>query len=402
VEFAAEVLPDRRTVALELRVLSGLADEPPHQLGLAHLVEETIDKGTQRRDGRALSDAFDALGAQRASWTGRECIGFTCVCLPPQLQPVLELFAEMLRTPTFPDEACRVAVELAAQDLKSLEDDPQELADKLLTRQAYGPWLGRHALGEASTLANIGAADIRKHWSTYFEAGRMQVAMAGPVDAERVMDSLERLFEGFGGSSPAGRALYPVEFNPVHTHQHKELEQEQIGFCFPGVARTDPQFPVQQVLLAILSDGMSSRLFTEVREKLGLAYSVSAWHENPRGAGMIHLHASTTPERCDRTYATLLREVDRLGEDVTEAERLRAVNAIVARTETRGDITRAHGAELANDLFHFGRPVPLEEKLEAVRRVTIADLKRYLAEHPRDRLCVVTLGPKQLDPAGRQ
>ncbi len=149
-------------------------------------------------------------------------------------------------------------------------------------------------------------------------------------------------------------------------------------------------------MLEILSGGMSARLFTEIREKQGLAYWVGAWHEHPRGAGMVHLGASTRPERADQTFRALLCQIDRLGEDLTEGELRRAIVGIVARTETTGDITRARCAHLARDLFHFGRPVPLEEHIAKVKAVTIEDVKRYLRSHPRDQLCVVTLGPREL------
>jgi predicted Zn-dependent peptidase len=141
---------------------------------------------------------------------------------------------------------------------------------------------------------------------------------------------------------------------------------------------------------------MSGRLFTEIREKRGLVYWVGAWQETPRGSGMMFLGASTTPERCDQTFTALLHEVDRLAEDLTEDELERAITGIVANQETRGDSTRARCTELANDLFFFGRPVPVEEKLAKIRDVRIRDICRYLEEHPRERLCVATLGPRPL------
>ena len=156
-------------------------------------------------------------------------------------------------------------------------------------------------------------------------------------------------------------------------------------------------FPVQQVVLGVLSGGMGARLFTEVREKQGLAYWVSAWQETPRKYGMMFLGASTTPERCDRTYRTLLSEVDRLADDIEPAELQRAITGMVANHVTRGNATRARCALLANDLFFFGRPIPIEEKLDKIRAVTVKDVQRYLHTYPRDELCVVTLGPKKLE-----
>jgi predicted Zn-dependent peptidase len=206
----------------------------------------------------------------------------------------------------------------------------------------------------------------------------------------------ERNFNDFGPDQHRGRSTFPVEFRALRAHHHKDTEQQQISICWPGVDATHDDFPVQQVIIGILSGGMSGRLFTEVREKLGLVYWVSAWQDNPRGSGMIFLGASATPERCDQAYATLLREVDRLAEDIEQDELDRAITGIVAGRETRGDTTRARCAELATDLFFYGHPVAPEEKIAKVQAVTIEHVRKYLSTYPRDQLSVVTLGPRPL------
>jgi predicted Zn-dependent peptidase len=398
-EYAVLPLPERHVVTFQIRVLAGTCEERPGKLGLAHLVEETLDKGTQRRGGQELSDAFDAIGAARRSGTGRETLTFTCTVLPEHFERAVALHAEFLRTPTIPPDAVDVALELARQELTSLEDDAQALADKFISRHAYGPVLGRHVLGERADIDFLSRQDFIDYWRAYFHTGRMLATVAGAVEPARVGDVLQKYFDGCGSANRAGRLTYPLEFEAVSTHYDKELEQEQIGVCWPGVDATHDDFPVQQVVLGVLAGGMSGRLFTEVREKQGLVYWVSAWQETPRGYGMMFLGASTTPERCDRTYTTLLREVNRLAEDVEAEELERAKIGLAAQQETRGDATSARCGELCSDLFFFGRPVPREEKLAKVQAVTVEDVRRFLADHPRNPLCVVTLGPKALSAA---
>ena len=114
---------------------------------------------------------------------------------------------------------------------------------------------------------------------------------------------------------------------------------------------------------------------------------------------MIFLAASTTPERCDTTYSTLLREVDRLGEDVTQEELGRAATGLVAKMTTGGDLTRSRCGRMADDLFHYGHPVPPEEKMAKIKAVTVDDIQRYLSVHRRDELSVMTLGPRVLEGA---
>ncbi len=392
-EFAALELPGRRTASYQIRFLAGLVDEPADRLGLARIFNETVDKGTAKRSAQDLSDAFDAIGAQVGSGVGRETLVFRCNCLPEFLDDALMLHAEMLRSPTFPTEYCDVAVKLGLQELTALEDDPSELASRLIAPRAYGELLGRHELGTSECLERITRDDVVGYWGGQLAASRMQFTIGGAIDADRFAARVNELFSGFGESASPRNAAVPLTFTPGTHHHPKETEQQQILLCWPGVAVTDDEYTVERVKLGVLGGGMSSRLFTEVREKQGLVYWVGAWDEHPRGSGMIFLGASTTPARSEQTIRTLLREVERLGEDITEAELARAKVGIIAKTQTHGDITRARVSELSADIFHHGRPVTTEEKNARVEAVTIADISRYLERHPRDRRCVQTLGP---------
>jgi predicted Zn-dependent peptidase len=394
-------IPGRPVTAMEIRVFAGYAFEDERHLGVSHLLEETISKGTAQRDGRALNDAFDEIGATHGSFTGRETVGFSSLCLPEFLGRVIELHAEMLCTPTFPQEACQVALELAQQSLSALQDDPGELCRKVLYAQAYGQPLGRHPLGEQETLGRTGRAQILEHWRRCITPGRMQVAVAGAVDPAEVADQLDAAFSPLAGASRGDPEAFAIQFRPAYRHWEKELEQEQVALCFPGAAAVDQDFYTEKVAIGILAGGMSGRLFTEVREKQGLVYWVGAWTDQPRAGGMVHVGASTTPQNLDRTYATLLREVSRLADDLTQSELDRAIAGLVTRARTRGHVTRARAAEAAEDLFYYGRVVPPEEKLARVSSVTVQDVRDYLAAHPRESLSVVTLGPKAMEERGK-
>ncbi len=399
IEMICAELPDRHAVITQIRFLTGTADEPIDKLGVGRLVQETIDLGTEKRDGRALSDAFDELGASDGGSIGREATSYSCLVLPEYVDRALALEAEYLRTPTFPQDKIDVALDLAKQEYRAMQDDAQSLADKFIGQQAYGNRLGRHSLGEPETLENITRDDIVNHWKNFYHTGRMRVSAAGNITANQLEDILEKQFADFGSPTPAGRDNYDIQFTATRVHHEKDLEQQQIAIAFPAVSITHDDYPVQRIMLAILSGGMSSRLFTEVREKQGLVYWVSAWGEYPRGHGMIFMGASTTPQRCEKTYNTLLREVDRISEDLSDDELDRAKAGLIAKIETQGDTTRSHCSELADDLFHHGHQIPRSEKIARLRAVTVRDIRRYFDEHPRDKLSVVTLGPRILEGA---
>ncbi len=396
VEFAADVLPSRGTVALLFRMLAGVADEPDELEGVSALVERTLAKGTQNYSGQQLADAFDARGIQWSSASGRQSMIVRAIGLPEFAGDAIELVAEMLRRPTFPDDACDVALRLASEELKHIEDEPQDLLQMDIQRLTLGPRLGRNPGGTLESLARITPDAIRAFWRQHYQSSRLQVVCAGPVDVESVARRVDRAFAGFGGSLRAGREVVAAPFTPARRHRPKELKQEYIGITLPGVPKGHPSFPAEQVLMGVLSGGMSGRLFSEVREKLGLVYWVAGWHEQPRGLGVIHLGASTTPERCEQTYQTLLRELQRVGEDLREDETIRAREQLIAHAETEDDLTPARAAGLSDDLFQFSRPIGPGPKIEAVRRVTPELVREYARSLRRDTLCLATVGPKEL------
>lgn len=398
IELAVLPLPGRSLAAMQIRVFAGYACESPEHLGLANVLAEAITKGTERRDARAFNDAFDAIGATHAAAAGRETVTFSCLCLPEFLGQAIALHAEMISTPTFPDDACRMAVELTRQALGALNDDPGELARKLLHDQAYGQPLGRHAYGQTETLARISRREVLDHWRRHFSPRRMQVAVAGAVEPAPVADQLERAFEPLSGNVQAtagagDRPVFRLNFAPGRTHHDKDVEQVQIALCLPGSAATDADQAVEQVLVGVLAGGMSSRLWTAVRQKQGLVYWVGAWHDRPRAGGMLHLGASATPQNAGETRDTLLAELDRVGDDLTEPELERAITGLVASTQTHGDVTHAKAGSLANDLFYHGRPIRLADKIAEIQAVRVADIRTYLDKHPRDAVGMVTLGP---------
>jgi predicted Zn-dependent peptidase len=328
--------------------------------------------------------------------SGRQSTLLRAVCLPEFTLDVVDLVAEMLCRPTFPEEACTVAVQLAQEELRHMEDDPHELLGADIQRLTLGPVYGRYPGGEAETLARISSEGVRAHWRATYHAGRLQVAAAGPLDADAFGERINQSFRELGSPARAGRAPADYTFTPGRTHRQKDLKQQYIGLTLPGAPKGHPDHPVEQVLLGVLSGGMSGRLFTEVREKQGLVYWVGAWHEQPRGRGVVHLGASTTPDNCDKTYEALLRELRRLDEDLTEAETQRARDSLIAHMETEDDLTRARAAALSVDLFDFSRPVGLAPKLEALRAVTVERVEEYGRRLPRDQICVASVGPREL------
>lgn len=397
VSLLAEEIPGYHTASLIVRVEGGVYTEPDDLLGAAYILEQALDKGTETHDGRQLADAFDAIGAHHAVYTGRQSWILAVSALPEHLPRSIELLGEIATTPTFPDELVHTAISLTEQELTALEDSPRGLLRRQMASQTLGPLLGRHMLGTRETLAKITPQAIRDLWKQAQGQRALSVTVAGAFDLAAVEDALlgwiERLpKEGFPVPPISDRG-----FSAARSHISKpDLEQTQIGISFPGVPYDDAEQATEHVLLSVLSGGSSARLFTEVREKLGLVYWVGAWHEQPRGLGLMHIGAATKPERAEQTYETLLREVARLENDLTETELERAKIGLIADSATSGAAVQQRVNDLLIDQFHLGHAVDPEEKRAAIRAVTLDDIRTYLHAHPRDALSIVTVGPRAL------
>ncbi len=396
VEFAVDRLPHRNTVAMCFRMLTGVAEDPPELTGIASIIERTLAKGTRNYQGRELADAFDALGAEWGSVSGRQSTLLRVVCLPEFTLDIVDLVAEMFCRPTFPEDACEVSVQLAQEELRHREDDPHDLLRVDVQRLTLGPIYGRFPGGEAETLARITPEKVRAHWSSTYHAGRLQVTAAGPLDADALSQKVDACFRDLGSPTRSAREEADYAFTPDRHHREKDLKQQYIGITLPGTPKGHADYPVERVLIGVLAGGMSGRLFTEIREKQGLVYWVGAWSEQPRGRGVIHLGASSTPDNCEKTYKTLLRELERLSEDLTDEETRRARDGLIAHLETEDDLTRARAAHLGDDLFHFSKPIGLGPKLEAIRAVETDQVEAYAHRLPRDQICVATVGPRAL------
>lgn len=388
-------MPGYHTCTLVLRVEGGLSSEPAGAGGLAAVIEQTLEQGSENMAGEELADALELLGCSLGISAGRESWLISLSGLPERMASAVGLLEHVLLCPAFLPEDVETAVELAGQELNALEDYPRGLLGRVVQRRCFGEPLGRHRLGSRESLQSLMAEQARGHWRTCCTRRRISASLAGVWPGDEVQQSLDGLLSGLSEGMAPGLAP-SAQFTAGYAHVSKELEQTQVGLSFPGVLYRDADHPVESVLLAVLSGGMSSRLFVEVREKQGLVYWVGAWHEQARTAGVISVGAATTPARVEQTLATILREIDRAGEDVSEQELERARVGLLADELTSGASPGRRAMQVLGDWVHHGRLVDPGERRTAIARVDAAAIRRYLEEHPRSALSIVTLGREAL------
>lgn len=399
--------------ALSVCVLTGAQHDPPKKLGLAHLIAETLPTGTSKHDNVWITERFDFLGVHRHSSAGLETISFGATFLPQHLERVVSLVAELFLRPSFPARELETARARALQELQAIEDEPRQKIFRILNEAYLGPTLGREVLGKRDTLPNITRKDaFAQHAASFFPAQTV-IAVGGKFNPRAVLRAMEKNFgkwdrtrHGATSASANREMAWGTEPSPPPlpspaprvVHQPKDSDQEQIAIAFPSVARGDPDYFTARVVAAILSGGMSARLFTEVREKRGLVYAVSAWHSYLRGFGYFASYAGTTAARAQETLDVLYAELCRAGQAVTKEELSQAKTGIKSKLIIRSEQPSAQAGRVLNDLIYLGRIQSLEEVAAAIDAVSAARIESFTARHPPRPMTLATLGPKKLTP----
>lgn len=394
-----EPMPHMRSAAWTLLLTAGSASDPAGRGGAAQLLHGMVYRGAGGRDARALSDALDDLGVQRGGGVGAESTTFSGALLADDLEAALALYADIVRRPELPAAELDAERALVLQSIRSLNDNPtQRLFVELNKLYLPGPF-GRSVLGEPDELSAIDHAALTADHAARYRPGGAILSVAGGVEPERVRDAAERLFGDWSGTPPAPAAP-STRAEPIYQHFQQDTAQTQIAVAYRSLSMDDPHYYHERLALNVLSGGMAARLFTEVRTKRGLVYSVSAGPRIYKGLGIVLGYAGTQPERAQECIDVLLGELRRIGEGVTADELERARTGLLAALVMQGESSSSRAAAMASDLYLIGRPRTLEEIRGAVESISLDDLNAYLAQHAPQEFTVLTVGPAPVSVPG--
>lgn len=374
---------------------AGAATDPEGQEGMTTLIEGLVYRGAGSRDARGLSEALDSLGVQRGGGAELEHSSFGGSMLADDLDSTLALYADVVRRPHLPADQLGAERDLALQKIERLKDSPAENLFVHLRRVYFTSAHARTPLGTPEGLLAITPeAVVADHARRYRPRGGI-LAVAGKVEWPRLQDTVQTLFGDWEGTPPP-TPLPTTRAEASYLHIPQETSQQQIAVAYSATGLGEPGYPDARMAIEVLSGGMSARLFTEVRERRGLVYTVRASHSSLRGTGVVFAYAGTTPERSQETLEVLLAELKRVGEDVTQEEVSRARVGLLSALVMQGEASWSRAHTLARDTYLLGRVRSLEEIRAAFEQVTPASIMAHLRERPAGNFTVVTLGPRPL------
>lgn len=396
VRVITERMPALRSVTIGIWVNVGSRDEGAGEEGLSHFIEHMFFKGTRSRSARQISREIDALGGEMNAFTTCETTTFYVKVLDQQVTPALALLSDLFHHSRFAAKDVEKEKQVVLEEIRMVQDDPEDLVQELHAEQTLTRHpLGRPILGDAATIQGLRRERILQYLQTHYHPSQTVVAVAGNFELKELLPLLEASFGSFQRAGRPRLDRWPPEVNGGLMVRQKSLEQAHLCLGFRGVPINHKERVAAQALNAVLGGSVSSRLFQEIREKRGLAYSIYSYLSCFTDGGTLTIYAATRPREAPRVVELTCREIRRLrttGVDRTELER--AKNQMKGGLMLGLESSHSRMSKLAKDELHHGRHASLEEMIAEIDRVSADQVLRLSRELiDLNHLSVTALGP---------
>ena len=402
ITLLGEFLPGVESVSVSFHVAAGsvcdsfATDETGRSCcGLATLAGELMLRGAADRDSKQLVAALDNAGVQWSQSVSMSHGSFAGAMVSRQLPDSLKIYADILRRPLLDQHQFDPARQVVLQNLAGTEDDPTHRTMLALRKAHYpSPW-GFPSEGTSADVSELVHSDVKHFVSTFVQPQDMIISVAGQLDWPEFVQQIKDLFGDWQGQPPPPISLGGRGEKICHVPH--DSQQTHIALAWDVPPYRDPDSLQATAALAVLGGGSSSRLFTEVREKRGLCYSVSAGYQTQRDIAAAMAYSGTTADRAQETLDVMVHEIATLPGTITEDElarvKARAKSSLVMQQES----TAARAGAMARQWFHLGRVRTLAEDLQRLDELSVESIENWLAKNPLEDITTVFLGRDPLE-----
>lgn len=394
VRVITERMPEARSVSIGMWFGVGSRDEPAEIAGASHFLEHLLFKGTADRSARSIAMAVDAVGGEMNAYTSREHTAYYLRLPVAELASGLELLADVVSAPAFRPDELDAEREVIIEELLMSEDTPDDLVITALYESLYpGHPLGRETLGDHDTVAAMDRDDVAGFHARWYRPSNLVVAAAGDLEHEQVLDALGDLLGG-GDSGTAPQRVAPVAHDTSLVQIDRPIEQVHVAVGWRGLPLGDDDRYALWVANHILGGGMSSRLFQEIRETRGLAYTVFSSPSSYSDCGSLVIYAGTALARLDELLEITDAVIDGIVADgVTDEEHRVALGYLEGSMMLGLEDSGSRMSRLGTGLVARNEITTIDEHIRRIRSVTpdqVRDVVRRVLDSPR---AVSAVGP---------
>lgn len=394
IRIITEQVPSLQSVSLGIWVRSGSRFEHPEVNGISHFIEHMLFKGTDRRSAYAIAREIDSVGGVLNAFTSKELTSFYCKVIQENLELAVDLLADIFLNSSFPEEEIEREKDVICQEIHQVEDNPEDLIHEILGIRFWrdNP-LGQPVLGTIPVIARLDRPAMLDFKADAYSTAETVICAAGKLEHERIVELIDQQMGQLLRGSSRATPLAPQIQSSAHVVQ-RDIEQVHVCLGVEGPSAVDDGRHAVYILNTIFGGGMSSRLFQEVREKCGLAYSVYSFLSSLSDTGMFGIYAACNPTRVDELLHIVRREIVGLADSITEEEITTAKNQIKGNVVLSMESSESRMNRLAKGEFYFGRNIPLQEildRLDSITREELAEASRALLNSGK--FTLVALGP---------
>jgi len=371
---AADPIAGAESVAVGLYAKVGSRSEPEHLGGLAHLVEHMVFKGAGGRDTRALAEAIEDVGGSLNAWTARDQTVFHGRALSRDLTLLTELIADLVRAPHLDEEHLEREKQVILSELGEVIDSPDDLVHDHLFEAAFERQpLGRPVIGTEQSVQAVSRRDCLDWLNHQLVPSRLILSASGKLDPNMLLALAERLLGDMEGDPAPTTAS--ANFTGGSRNDRRTFEQAHWCLAFRGVPAGDPRVPALSLFVQALGGGTSSRLFQELREERGLAYSIYAWNHAFEDVGLVGIGCAADRARAAESVHLARELLGETAEKLTQAELDRARAQVEAGLLMTLETPQGRADHMARSIEVFGRILALDELLTQIREVNVDDAR---------------------------
>src|SRR5580700_3390578 len=382
-----------RSASIGIWLQTGSRDEDAEWNGISHFIEHMVFKGTKHRTAEEIARQVDSIGGNLDAFTAKECICFNVKVLDEHVPTALDILSDLVLHPNFDPADITRERGVILEEIKMDEDNPDYLVHEIFTQNFFKDHpLGKPILGTKETVRRFDQEAILDYYGGKFAPGNMIISAAGNLDHH---EFVELLRERFGQLQPGTNGWHdtpPKTNSRIILRNKKSLEQVQICVGVPSYSISHDRRYVTYVLNTLLGGGMSSRLFQNVREKQGLVYSIFSELNPFRDAGMLSVYAGTSRESASKVVKAIVNEFRQLKEvPITEDELKRAKDQLKGSLMLSLESSTARMSNLARQEMYYDHFIGMDEIINRIQKVTVADLLRSANELFQPELIAVTV-----------
>ena len=376
--LVTERMPHVRSVSIGVWLTRGSRHEPAEHEGIAHFVEHMLFKGTAKRSAEDIAQQIDSVGGHLDAFTSKEYAGYFIKVLDEHLPIALDVLSDLVTAPAFDATEIEREKKVVLEEIKMVEDTPDDLVHELFSERFWPDHaLGRPILGRPDTVGALDEAALRRYFADAYVAGNFVVVAVGHLEHERVRDLVMASFGDLKAQGSALRDVVPAVAADVRIHT-KELEQSHVCFGAPALAYGDPDRYAAFAANTMLGGSMSSRLFQNVREKRGLAYSVFSSLSAYRDAGAVTIYAGCANESVPELVDVVVQELRRFKrESLAPGELQRARDHLKGSLMLGLESTTSRMSHLARQEIYGDMRETMDDMLTAIDAVRDDDVARF-------------------------